>query len=454
MITLVDNNLNINNNENTRPRKEIECLFPISGVTIGDLCKQNENLLVFPHCLNDFEDDADKSPIFSLVNIADPEKVKIETGNIMGFFGLGDKKIKIKSRFDQRRDDYFLHYMLQKVFSFNLFDLKHNSEKENVFDFILFMFPFFLKKAMQQGIYREYKRFRYNDSKVKGSIDVGRHIQKNIPFTGKITYSTREYSYDNNMTQLIRHTIEFLKSKKNGQEILNVDRETIDDIHLIQEHTASYKKEERSKIIMNNLRPVSHPYFSEYRPLQKLCLQILRNEEIKFGYDPDETYGLLFDGAWLWEEYVNTILQPLGFKHPRNKKQEGPIYLFRDFNEQDGKYHLSGKRFPDYYQEGECVLDAKYKRLGSYDKVSKVDRNDIHQVITYMNKLEVKKGGFIAPIELPQAIVPTSSIVGMTGGTLSIYGILISTINDSFEKFAADMSLNENTFIKQLGYTF
>ena len=39
------------------------------------------------------------------------------------------------------------------------------------------------------------------------------------------------------------------------------------------------------------------------------------------------------------------------------------------------------------------VLDAKYKRLGSYDKVSKLDRNDVHQVITYMTALKADRGG-------------------------------------------------------------
>ena len=51
----------------------------------------------------------------------------------MGFIGVGDLQIKIKSRFDEGRDDHLLHYMLQKVFSFNLFDLHHNNEKEDVF---------------------------------------------------------------------------------------------------------------------------------------------------------------------------------------------------------------------------------------------------------------------------------------------------------------------------------
>ena len=36
--------------------------------------------------------------------------------------------------------------------------------------------------------------------------------KKNIPFMGKIAYTTREHSYNNNLTQLVRHTIEYIKT--------------------------------------------------------------------------------------------------------------------------------------------------------------------------------------------------------------------------------------------------
>lgn len=68
-------------------------------------------------------------------------------------------------------------------------------------------------------------------------------------------------------------------------------------------------------------------FYKEYTALQKLCLQILRQEEIKYGIDSDKVYGILFDGAWLWEEYLNTLLSNAGFKHPENKLGTGAIYL-------------------------------------------------------------------------------------------------------------------------------
>ncbi len=415
-------------------------MFPIADKTIGQLCRENESLLIFPYCIDDTDDRIGESSVVSILNTDDSEKVKISTGNIMGFIGIGNLQVKIQSRFDEGHDDYLLHYMLQKVLSFSLFDLSHNNEQEDVFDFMMFMFPYFLKNALRQGIYREYQIHKYNNSNVKGTIDLGRHIAHNVPFAGKVAYSTREYCQDNTMTELIRHTIEFMKKKKYGKAVLDIDKETIDNVKLIIEQTPSYNENERNSILNRNLRMKCHPYYTEYRPLRSLCLQILRMEELKYGESDDEVYGILFDGAWLWEEYVNTILRNYGFAHPENKRSKGGIYLFED---------KSGIRYPDFYKK-DVVLDAKYKRLGSYEDVAKVGRDDIHQIISYVNALKAKKGGFVSPLEKKQEITPTKHIKGTDYSTLSIFGIEICKSAASYAEFCEMMKENENDFVESL----
>lgn len=437
-INLTDNNIG-QSDAGTFWRKDVAALFPIADKTIAELCRENENLLIFPYSIETSDDRIGDSSVMNILNTDDPEQVRISTGNVMGFIGVGDLQIKIKSRFDLGRDDFLLHYMLQKVLSFNLFDLSHNNEQEDVFDFIMFMFPYFLKAAMRQGLYREYQNYQHNDANLKGTIDIGRHIARNIPFVGNIAYSTREYSHDNNMTELIRHTIEFMKTKKYGQAVLNIDRETIENVNTIVEHTPLYNKSDRNSVISKNLRMKTHPYYTEYRPLQTLCLQILRMEEVKYGESDEEICGILFDGAWLWEEYVNTILSKQGFTHPENKLHKGGIYLFEGH---------SGIRYPDFYKD-DMVLDAKYKRLGSYDKVSKVDPDDVHQVMAYMSALHVDKGGFIAPLEKKQEIVPTSRIYG-TSSNLFIFGIEISKTSSSYVNFCGMMAQKEQEFVNSL----
>ena len=257
-INLTDNNIG-QPDAGLFQRNEVAALFPIADKTIAELCRENENLLIFPFSIETSDDQVGDSSVMNIQNTDDPEKVRISTGNVMGFIGVGDLQIKIKSRFDTGRDDFLLHYMLQKVLSFNLFDLSHNNEQEDIFDFIMFMFPYFLKSALRQGVYREYQNYRHNDANLKGTIDIGRHIARNIPFVGNIAYSTREYSHDNNMTELIRHTIEFMKTKKYGQAVLNIDKETIENVNTIVEHTPLYSKNDRGSVMSRNLRMKIHP---------------------------------------------------------------------------------------------------------------------------------------------------------------------------------------------------
>lgn len=264
-----------------------------------------------------------------------------------------------------------------------------------------------------------------------------------MPFSGNITYSTRDYCHDNEMTQLIRHTIEFMKTRKYGQSVLNLDSETIDNVKCIIGHTPSYDRNEQSNVIQKNLRPKAHPYYTEYKPLQSLCIQILRMEEVKYGETDDEICGILFDGAWLWEEYVNTILRNLGFRHPENKFRKGGIYLFEDIDS-DGNKHRSGLRYPDFYKDG-FVLDAKYKRLGSYDKIAKVAPDDIHQLITYMECLKAPLGGFVSPLDHSRKKIPTSHLKD-SASTLSIYGIEICQNTSSYEEFRNRMTESEQEF--------
>lgn len=332
---------------------------------------------------NSFKDDIENSDIIEL----DEVNNKIYSNNIMGFIGYNDTQIKITSRFTPNSDkDYFLNYMLQKVFYSNIFNWEYTTERDYSFDFLIYMFTYFFQKAIRQGIFKSYQNREYNDANVRGVIDINRHIKNNIPFNGKIAYNTREYSYDNNITQLIRHTIEYINTKSKG--ILNINEDIKSGVFQIIEATKRYNKNKRQSIINKNLKKLNHPYFYEYEPLRKICIQILRHEELKYGREEDKIYGILFDGAYLWEEYICTILKDLDFLHPRNKEKTDGINLLNK------KWTV----YPDFYNYNKkIVLDTKYKMLNKDN--DKIDGSDKHQIISYVYTLGAKIGGFVYPSE-------------------------------------------------------
>ena len=420
-----------NHNKQIDSEPDLLNLAKIADVKIKDLkLDDNPNLLIFPRDLSQYGDKISESNIISLQGDI------ISTGNIMGFVGLGDTQLDIKSRFAQDDGrDYFLHYMLQKVFSITLFDIKHTSNKEQVFDFLLYLFPYYLKKALAQGLFKKYRTFEHNDANLRGVIDVSRHIRQNIPFRGTVAYNTRTHSYDNEITQLIRHTIEYIKTKPSGGVVLNNDLETRQCVSQIVAATPTYKPTLRDKIIGQNLRPVRHPYFGAYTALQNLCIKILRHESIKFGNEKDKVYGILFDGAWLWEEYLATFLKD--FTHPHSKTDNSGKKMFCN------PHRVLCQ--PDFFIDGKIVLDAKYKKHETlFDGKQREDR---FQLLSYMHIFNASQSGLIVPSN-KTGLLEQGEIVN--GGTMSLYGLCANHKANSFLDYAKAMKNEENTFLNQI----
>lgn len=435
MITIQDNNYQ----GKVCSLHDTADLLSIGNKPIRQLCDENEHLLVFPLSIDDTDDRIGDSTIVDIYT-EDENSIRIKSGNIMGFVGRKNQQMKIYSRFDNQKHDFFLHYMLQKVFSFNIFNLDFTSSEDNVFEFLVYIFPAMLKKAMRQGVYKEYRKFRHNDANVRGTIDISRHIRENFPFRGTVAYNTKEYSFDNSITELIRHTIEYIKTIPSVDIILSSDKTVEDCIKKIISYTPSYSHTERIKIIQDNLLPCNHPFYTEYTALQKLCVQILRQEEIKYGTDDDRIYGILFDGAWLWEEYLNTLLCEKGFIHPENKLGTGAIYLFEH----------GGQRFPDFWKQ-DIVLDAKYKKLAINGNRLDIERDDVHQIMAYMYRLKASKGGIVCPYDGEKnKIISQNMHKDSYLGSLSLYALAIPKNCSSYEDFTELIVENERTLLEEL----
>ena len=411
----------------------------ISNITLDDY----PNLLVFPDSFSSYDRDFGKKVI---CKIADDGKM-LYTNSMVGFIGRNNTHLSIHSRFaDEGKEDFFLHYMLQKVAKINLFNLQHTMDEDSVFDFLLYLFPLYLKNAISQGVYRQYISHKYNDANVMGVIDVNRHIKYNEPFNGNVAYTTRVYSYDNHITQLIRHTIEFI-SKNGGEDILNIDTDTKIAVAQFISATPSYMDNDLQTIINKNLTPIAHPYYSEYAPLQRLCLQILRHEELKYGQEGDEVYGVLIDAAWLWEEYLATILEG---KYNHYLKEIGSrFYLFKPKKQQI---------IPDYLSlDKKIVADAKYIPLNekNWFKEDSVSATAIYyKTITYMYRFCSKKGFLLYP-HPDEEISPIkeeiiTEIEGENGGSITKLGLRIPNGCSDFNEFVQRINEEESTFYNQL----
>ena len=402
--------------------------------TLGNL-SQEDNIFIFPSDL-EYSPDLDKDQ-----KILETVNREIKTGNVIGFLGYGQERLTISSRFSNESNDYFLHYLLQKILHINLTSLDIAlSREDKLYQLLMYLFPKYLQAAIRKGLYKEYHRFSYNDSHVKGVIDVRNHLKKNLPFTGNIAYTTREFTYDNPLMQLARHTIEYIKNQKSiGQGVLDNLSTSRENVAEIVRVTPSYKLADRAKIIWGNQsKLLRHAYFHEYRKLQELCLMILNQEKHGLGYQDQKIHGILFDVAWLWEEYVHTLL-PKDFIHPRNKEKLGGISVFS-----------VGKRkvYPDFYQEElKIVLDAKYKKLELTEKG--INREDLFQLISYSYILKAEKAGLVFPSEDKVIDNEIGKLAGY-GALLKKWSIQIPQNFSSYREFCEMMENSEETFKRNI----
>lgn len=338
-----------------------------------------ERFIIFPPLLKDSDDLDEGNCIFRTFN------GKTMTCNIVGFLSDGNNEIHIHSRFFETEEgDYFLDYMLQKVLHYNVtINEISSSEETTYYDLLVYLFPYYLEEAMRKGLYKEYVSHSYNDGNVRGQMNINRHFKENVPFVGKVAYNTREFSFDNKINQLIRHTIEKIEITK--PFLLEESSVVQKNVKMIKEITPSYSHYELEKVLYENIsNTIKHGFFEEYTQLQTLCLKILTDERISYGASSQKVHGIIIDIAWLWEEYLNLMIKE-HFYHPQNKLGAMAHYYFQSGN---------GKIYPDFIGRdvtNRVIADAKYK------PEKNIKSSDYSQILSYMFRFNSKLAYFLHP---------------------------------------------------------
>lgn len=410
------------------------------------------------------------------------------TGNLMGWVCLSDKKgnsvrLNITSRFDgdvpkneekkgasskksgNGKDDYgkqyFLYYMLARVCRVNplsAIDVNRRGGGERLVAVLLFIS--FLGKAEPYGVMRAYVKLRKNDLNVKGRIDVSRHIKLNYPVGGRIAYVHRKLTADIPINHLIRHAAEMICKRYSNLLAGNPAAKSF--LEQLRMATPSWQSGTVSDFARTEAnRVVTHPYHAEqYEPLRKMALKILTDEGIDlYGKDSKDTAsGIVFDGSWLWENYLWDVLRRSGiegFVHSDNSEKKNPVYPLMDKESQ--KVWDAVKWYPDFRVSdhgGRCttVLDAKYKPLNERLEDGQYLSDDIHEVLSYMYALGARKGFLLYPYKNEEDQLPVSFELRGIGGDFHFVGMKIpqSASCDNFPQFCKKMEDAEKLFVGKL----
>lgn len=316
------------------------------------------------------------------------------TGNFVGVLSLdNDSSIEIFSRFEDVKHKFaFINHMLNKIYDLNdwLLTQGGNNKTDLKLDLLLKLsFLSKLKNAYREGEYKSYEKVHKNDTAPRGTIDIARHIKLNLcPENYKVAYSYNEYTSKNSYIYLVRLCYEMLfeKGKKpKGKEV--------DDLLFKSQDYWFYDK--RQIIHKNENKPITSPLFKCHRDLQKFCLDVLKHKKMtldSFGTE-DGKYGVLIDCAWLWEEYVATLLKDYFIHKTMSSKEKD--YLFAD---------EKGNRFqriiPDYVGKNSLpvIADAKYMDLYGRRDLQVEQRNSVYyKTVMYMLRYQAKLGMIFYP---------------------------------------------------------
>ena len=295
-------------------------------------------------------------------------------------------QILIGSRFDREDASYFLCYAFQRAFGDQgrfFRELPVQSDPEKTWDLLLVL-RFFqeLRTALKSGVYREYVRYRCNDSRVNGPIDVPRHLRENLLFRGSISYDRRENTADNDINRLLLTALSWVQKRYPTLYRSHVQGELKRQLVQLPALVRNGEGLDARGALARTDRVITRHIFRDYEALRKTARLLLRRMGVNIMEDArTPVYGVAVNMAKLWERFLeNSALGSLGYR----AQSKLPIL--------DGGLTMK----PDFLlqQEGRTVvLDAKYKAKWSKRFV----REDVYQVLAYQLAFSAPVGGCIFP---------------------------------------------------------
>ncbi len=340
--------------------------------------------------------------------------------------------IQIQSRFDVDSTNtpskpYFLTTMLLQCKSGVNDQLVPNNSDDFFFDLLLlYLFKDKANKCFNKGLYKTYQRFEKNDDRLKGTIDISRHIRLNMGLdNGKIAYSYRENTIDNDFNHLILYAYNKLKMKY-PETVMSVylDYNNINLRSLIDtlKSKINYNSLDSRSLISKNLRSIGHPYYTEYEDLRKISLKILRDEGVSmFSGDGEDVNGILFYVPDLWELYLEHLLKDNSKYFLHTQGYKGYPVMVIDY---ENSYEWKQSTLPDYVfssiiQEKELpfmILDAKFKPAWGEVVINKSSfpelvLKDYDKCIRDMNSINAHACGVIFPTNNESILANLSNLV-------------------------------------------
>jgi len=323
-------------------------------------------------------------PYYKLINKG------IQFNEYVGVIKVCDLTVEVLPKADKSEDKVLwqktLINMLKTVGIFNIhapssstLQLKSNS----ILDLYFELFINEIEYLLHSGLIKKYRKVERNALALKGAINFGKHIQKNLVHQECFYVRQTVYDIDHKIHQLIYKTIQLIR-------VLNTNPILTSRLGALELNFPGVSDCAVSEKFFNNLQ-----YNRKTEPY-KNSLEIAHL--LLFNYHPDVSSGntdllaLMFDMNLLWEQYVYVSLRKKLPKEytisPQSRKK---------FWKPEKGYNST--MAPDIVinkdKENCIVLDTKWKNLNGKNP----SPEDLRQLYVYKKYFKATKVALVYPGE-------------------------------------------------------
>lgn len=331
-----------------------------------------------------------------------PQVLKVLDANtiqIQGYVGslvFQGRTVAINSRFDGD-GCLFLRYLQENIWDVSSLvkpvpEGPADLEQDGVYPlWLVCQLAVQLQAAWKKGVFRTYRTFSHFDSRIRGQIDILRHIRLTMGLdSGRAAYQTREYSPDNPYNRLILCAVDAAQRRypQMMRRLFQQLPEYKAVVQLLRQLVPGSEQDQPRILLERTQHKITHPVYRSYEAVRLTARAVLR--QMGRGlHGRERTVGILLNMDQMWEKFLaRTLFQTSPEMYPQQSNDilNGHMTIRPDF----------------YFPSLQVVLDAKNRpawgdTLGE-NKWNEYVRDDVYQILSYMLALGCHDGGVIFPI--------------------------------------------------------
>lgn len=272
------------------------------------------------------------------------------------------------------------------------------SSAENLLELLITLYVNYVKNTMDRHRFYRYEEVTEEGSYVKGKLNVKNYGIRKFPMgqNHRMEYTYSSFVYDNEVNRIIKSTCLLLLTMTKQRGNQNILRRLLMNLgEVTRVHVHPY---DCDRLPLSALH-------QDYRIILSMSKMFLLNQSSTYQMGPSDSFCFLFPAELLFEGFIGGYLKELFHNRGKITTQASGQYLADLVVDGEILGSAFSLREDIVIETGEetIILDTKYKRIDSFDKVKEtkklgVSDNDMKQMAVYAAKRGAKRLYLIYPL--------------------------------------------------------